>query len=117
MGDKLVDVHSVGQIKVCAENNRNLKKSSKQNTYDILQQLIGLAPQQLLVLGMNMEIIYIHSVILQVCSLLFEHFVEPCACLFFLVFRFSMYGEKKYVVFILQTEALPPANQFFSINL
>jgi predicted amidohydrolase len=32
------------------------KESSKTNTYNILQQLIGLAPQQqLLVLGMKME--------------------------------------------------------------
>jgi hypothetical protein len=57
--DKLVDVHSVGQYKVCTKNNRHLKKSSKTNTYNMLQQLIGLAPQQqLLVLGMKMEIIY-----------------------------------------------------------
>ena len=65
LGDKLVDVHSVGQNKVCAENSRSrkgnecrhLKKSSKTNTYNILQQLIGLAAQQqLLVLGMKMEI-------------------------------------------------------------
>ena len=83
LGDKLVDVHSVGQNKVCAENNRShketnagTKKSSKTNTYNILQQLIGLAPQQqLLVLGMKMEIPYIHSLILQVCSLLFENLV------------------------------------------
>ena len=69
LGDKLVDVHSVGQNKICAERKqepqksecRHLKKSSKGNMYNILQQLIGLAPQQqLLVLGMKMEIyIYI----------------------------------------------------------
>ena len=29
----------------------------------------------LLLLGMKMEIIYIHSLIIQVCSLLFENFV------------------------------------------
>jgi len=47
-----------------------------QNRYNILQQLIGLAPQQqMLVLGMKMEIIYIHSLICQVCSLLFENCV------------------------------------------
>ena len=34
------------------------QKSSKANIYNILQQLIGLAPQQqLLVLGMKMEIL------------------------------------------------------------
>ena len=66
LGDKLVDVHSVGQNKVCAENNRSHKETKAgtkeiiQNQY--LQQLIGLAPQQqLLVLGMNMDIMYIHS--------------------------------------------------------
>jgi len=83
LGDKLVDVHSVGQNKVCAEKTGVIKKqmqapkkSSKTNTYNILQQLIGLAPQQqLLVLGMKMEIPYIHSLILQVCSLLFENLV------------------------------------------
>ena len=83
LSDKLVDVH-VGQNKVCTESNRNhtknecrhLKKSPKTNIYNILQQLTGLAPQQqLLVLGMIIEIIYIHSLILQVCSLLFENFV------------------------------------------
>ena len=67
LGDNLVDVHSVGQNKICAEEKtgatkkecRHLKKSSKGNIYNILQQLIGLAPkQQLLVLGMKMEIIY-----------------------------------------------------------
>ena len=52
------------------------KKSSKTNTHNILQQLTGLAPQQqLLVLGIKMEIVNIHSLILQVCSLLFENFV------------------------------------------
>ena len=82
LGDKLLDVHSVGQNKICAEEKkqesqksecRHLKKSSKGNIYNILQQLIGFAPQQqLLVLGMKMEIIYIHSSILQVCSLFFK---------------------------------------------
>ena len=70
--------HSVGQNKVYAEKQtgaikkqmrRHLKKVSKTNTYNILQQLTGRAPQQqLLVLGMTMvscwkknhrEIIYI----------------------------------------------------------
>jgi hypothetical protein len=37
--DKLVDVHSVGQNKVCTKNNRHLKKSSKTNTYIYLQHL------------------------------------------------------------------------------
>ena len=69
LGDKLVDVHSVSQNKICAEKKqepqenecRHLKNSSKGNIYNILQQLIGLAPQQqLLVLGMKMEIIYIY---------------------------------------------------------
>ena len=76
LGDKLVDVHSVGQNNICAEKKRGAmkttnadtwKKSSKGNINNILQQLIGLAPQQqLLVLGMKMEII--QSSILQVCS-------------------------------------------------
>ena len=67
LGDKLVDVHSVGQNTVCAEKKtgtiknsecRHLKKSSKANIYNILQQIIGLPPQQqLLVLGIKMEII------------------------------------------------------------
>ena len=75
------------------------KKSSKTNTYNILQQLTGLAPQQqLLVLGMTMvscwlaairEIIYIHSSIIQFFPLSIEHIVELSSYyLFFLVFGF-----------------------------
>ena len=53
LGDKLVDVHSVGQNKICAEEKtgatknrmQTLQKSSKGNMYNILQQLILLAPQ------------------------------------------------------------------------
>ena len=54
LGDKLVDVHSVGQNKIYAQKKkqepqksecRQFKKSSKGNMYNILQQLIGLAPQ------------------------------------------------------------------------
>ena len=63
LGDKLVDFHSVGQNKACAEKSRSHKETNadtpkeiiQKNTYNILQQLTGLAPQQLpLVLGMTM---------------------------------------------------------------
>ena len=123
LGDKLVDVHSVGQNKVCAENNRshketnagNPKKSSKTNTYIILQQLIGLAPQQqLLVSGMNMEIIYIHSLVLQVC---FAFVWTFCLTMFMLIFLglsflhvWCLFFIFTCVLLFLQTEALPPAN-------
>ena len=68
---------------------RHLKKSSKGNIYNILQQLIGFAPQQqLLVLGMKMEIIYIHSSILQVCSLFLKEKVNHVTAYFSLSFIF-----------------------------
>jgi hypothetical protein len=77
-----------------AGTQRNHPKISQTNTYNILQQLTGLAPQQqLLVLGMTMVIIYIHSSILQFCLLLFV-----------LKFIFT---------FLMQTEALPPAQKYF----
>ena len=95
LGDKLIYVHSVGQNNVCPENNRSHKETNAGTykshpkqvltyTYNILQQLVGLAPQQqLLVLRMKMEMIYIHSLILQVCLLLFENF---CLTMFMLIF-------------------------------
>ena len=105
LGGTLVDFHSVGRIKYAQKTTGAikkqmlLKKSSKTNTYNILQQLTGLAPQQqLLVLGMTMvscwlaairEIIYIHSSIIQFFPLSIEHIVELSSYyLFFLVFGF-----------------------------
>ena len=83
LGDKLVDVHSVGQNKVCAENNRHLTKSSKTNIYIYLQHLttahcvcstaaaVGVGHEN----WNNILYIYTHPLILQIGSFLFENVV------------------------------------------
>ena len=118
LGDNLVDFHSVGQNKVYAEK-QHLKKFSKTNTYNILQQLTGRAPQQqLLVLCMTMVSCWkksnsrnhLHVSILQLFSLCLKIRLKY-SCLFFLVFGFKMYGVEIYVYILFFSDRSLPAAQ------
>ena len=79
LGDKLVDVHSVGQNKICAEERPGATKKRMQTPQKIIQRkdLQHLTTAHWIcstaaAVGVGHENGNIHSSILQVCSLFFK---------------------------------------------
>ena len=94
----------------------HLKKSSKTNTYVYLQHLTtalwtcSTAPA-LLVLGMKMEIIYIHSFIIQVCRFCSKILFNHVHAYFFGISFTCMVFKIILTFFCRQKPCLPPANE------